>query len=140
MKSRPKPAKRSKPADAKAALTAVLGDPQLFFDPRFVKDDLMALRRVFAQDDDGYAEAVKQTALEIVRAQRKPLTYGEDLGHDLSGWRRSKYASTKGGEADLRLVFRKHDKQLEILVFGRRRSFDPEGLPATPYHVAAKRR
>jgi hypothetical protein len=113
----------------------------VFSDRQLVKDDIIALRRTFAGNDDGYAEALAQTALEITRALRNPRTHGEDLEHDLAGWRRSKYRSSRAGEADMRLVFRARPKQhgLELLVFAHRRGVDADGRPTTAYHLGAKR-
>jgi hypothetical protein len=102
---------------------------------------VIALRRAFADDDDGYAEVLVQTALEIARALRNPRAHGDDLEHDLAGWRRSKYPSAKGGAADMRLVFRARPKEkgLDILIFAHRRGGDADGQPTTAYHVGAKR-
>jgi hypothetical protein len=102
---------------------------------------VITLRRVFADDDDRYAEVLAQTALEIARALRNPLTHGADLEHDLVGWRRSKYPSTKGSEADMRLVFRARPKEkgVEILIFAHRRGVGADGQPTTAYRAGAKR-
>lgn len=126
------------PAEAKAQIAAVLDDPEVFSDRRFIRSDLIDLRRDFANDDDGYAEALTQTALEITRAMHDLHSHGSDLEHDLAGWRRSKYPSKRGGPANMRLVFRPRAAGIEILVLAHRQGIDADGQPTTAYFAAAK--
>jgi uncharacterized protein with PIN domain len=73
----------------KAQLAAVLDDPAVFFDTRFVREDLIRLRRAYAADDAAYADAISRTAREIQRARKNAHLHGDPLEHGLVGWRRS---------------------------------------------------
>jgi hypothetical protein len=107
---------------------------------KHVRDDVMALRRAFSTDDNGYAEALEQTALEIQRALRAPSTHGFDLERDLAGWRKGMYASKRGGDADMRLAFRERPQgRIEVRVFALRRSIGDDGLRSSVYKVARAR-
>ncbi len=107
---------------------------------KHVRDDVVALRRAFATDDDGYAEALEQTALEIQRASRKPSTHGVDLERELAGWRKGVYSSKRRGEADMRLIFRPHPSGLiEIRVFALRHSIGEDGMHTSAYKIARAR-
>jgi hypothetical protein len=93
------------------------------------------LRFTFAVDAS-FALAVDAVAREIAKALRAPTTWGKPLEHDLTGWRRSAFASESGSGADLRLIFRPHDgARIDVLMFG------PRYLPDTTsiYHAAKVR-
>jgi hypothetical protein len=122
-------------------LAAVIDREDVYTQASALRDDIISLRLGYAGDDTAFAEALKQTALEILRALKSPHSWGDELSHDLVGWRRSKYAAVKGGDADLRLVFRpRQGGGIDINTFAHRRSYDAEGNPTTAYFIAAKRK
>jgi hypothetical protein len=128
------------PAEAKKLLAAVLDRGDVFSERSAVRDDMLALRLGFAGDDVAFAEALRQTALEIMRALKSPDTWGDELGYGLTGWRRSKYSPARGAEADLRLVFRARDGGgIDLNAFAHRRSYDAEGNPTSAYFIAKRR-
>lgn len=95
------------------------------------------MRRAFAGDDVGYAEALLQTTLEIQKTMRAPSSHGAELNRNLADWRKAAYSSRRNGEADMRLVFRDRPPQgVEILVFAQRRSIGDDGSHSSAYKVA----
>jgi hypothetical protein len=102
----------------------------------YVARDLAELRFAFPQDAD-FAAATNAVAREVARALAAPLTWGIALGHGLTGWRRSAFASAPGITADLRLIFRPRDAGgIDVLMFGLRYHPDATSI----YHTAATRR
>jgi hypothetical protein len=86
--------------------------------------------------DASFALAVDAVAREIAKALRAPTSWGKPLEHDLTGWRRSAFASDNGSGADLRLIFRPHDAAgADVLMFGARHLPDTTSI----YHAAKGR-
>jgi hypothetical protein len=114
----------------------VLAREDVLATAKHVRDDVVALRRAFATDDNGYAEALEQTALEIQRALRAPTTHGFDLERDLTGWRKGVYASKRSGDPDMRLIFRERPLgKIEIRVFVLRHSIGEDGTHSSAYKI-----
>jgi hypothetical protein len=56
------------------------------------------------------------------------------IDHELNGWRRSKFASQRGGEAHLRIIFRiMASGEVELVAFGDR------AFPQSVYFTAKER-
>ena len=115
----------------------MLERPNVLTTAKHVRDDVIALRRAFSMDDNRYAAALEQTALEIQRALKAPSTHGLDLERDLAGWRKGMYASKRGGDADMRLVFRERPEgRIDVEVFALRRSIGDDGQHSSVYKAA----
>jgi hypothetical protein len=92
--------------------------------------------RLAFPDDTRFAAAVGAVALEIARALGAVASWGKELEHDLTAWRRSAFASTEEGPADLRLIFRpRRGGGIEVLMFGPRRHPDTTSV----YYTAKAR-
>jgi len=97
--------------------------------PRYVKDDITALRRAFPKDEE-VSQALRAVTSHLRRLRRKT---GTALDHDLNGWRRVKFSSGITDRTDLRIVFRPAEGGFELRAFGPR--YDPESV----YFKAASR-
>ena len=101
----------------------------------YVANDLADMRRAFP-DDARFAAALGAVALEIARALGAAASWGKELEHDLTGWRRSAFASAADGPADLRLIFRpRRGGGIDVLMFGPRHHPDTTSV----YYAAAAR-
>lgn len=121
------------PNEAIRLLYHAISQPGIAVLQAYVPQDLATLRRVHS-DDGAFANAVFAVAREISAASKAPATHGVDTEFELTGWRRSKFASTPGGAAHLRLVFRERESGgMEILAFGDRE------LPQSVYLTAKQR-
>jgi hypothetical protein len=96
---------------------------------------LAELRFAFPDDAD-FAAAAEAVANELAHALGVPRTWGTSLEHNLTGWRRSAFASRPSEDADLRLIFRaREDDGIDVLMFGKRWHPDTTSI----YSSAAKR-
>lgn len=121
------------PSEAIRLLYKALSLLGVSISPKHVPQDLASLRRAHT-DDALFANAVRAVAREIVVARRSPTTHGEDIEYELTGRRRSKFASIVRGPAHVRLVFRaRAGGKMEILAFGGRER--PQSV-----YLSAKRR
>jgi hypothetical protein len=100
-----------------------------------VSQDLASLRFAFC-DDAMFASAIEALTHQLARALTAPQSWGKSLEHDLTGWRRSAFPSSAGGNADLRLIFRpRGGGGIDVLMFGARYHPDTTSI----YHAAKTR-
>ena len=109
------------PADSIKRFTKALAQLPVDYNVRGVRDDLADLRAAFAKDDAAFASAVEATT-EMLLVIVGDSTIGKDLQHRLTGWRRVRFPSRKGGHADLRTIFRanRNGSGVELRAFGHR--------------------
>jgi hypothetical protein len=110
------------PADAIRDLIRTIVSTGILASPRYVKDDIIELRRVFP-DDEQFARAIRSVTARL-RALRKDE--GVMLTHQLRTWRRVRFSSGVSDHADLRLIFRVKGRRIELGAFGHRG--DPESI------------
>jgi hypothetical protein len=121
------------PSDGIRLLQRAIALPGVLIVPAYVAQDLASLRRAHS-DDSAFAAAVLAVAKEISLARKSPTKHGTDIGFEISGWRRSKFASRPKGAAHLRLVFRATNAEgIHVLAFGERQ------LPQSIYRTAKER-
>lgn len=113
----------------------LLASPDVSFITAYVVQDLADLRFAFPEDA-AFTSAVRSLTLELAKALQAPHAHGKPLEHDLDGWRRCAFPSSRGKHADLRLLFRPHvGAGIDVLMFGAR--FAPDG--SSIYHRAGER-
>ena len=124
------------PGDAIGALHRLLKrTANLYFRPRDIADDLIALRRIY-RDDDAYTAALVAFWKEIRRALRDREHYGGtdgELRRDLAGVRRSRFPPEGRRDAALRLLMRPYRDGVQIIALRHR--LDPPGM----YRLAVQR-
>lgn len=132
----PIPAEIRGPGDAIGTLHRLLKHtPNIYFRPRDIADDLVALRAIYS-DDGAYTAVLVAFWKEIRRALRDRENYGGDNGElrdNLAGVRRNKFAPEDDREADLRLLIRPYRQGIQIIALRHRH--DPPGI----YGLAARR-
>ena len=121
------------PSDAIRLLQRALALPGVLIVPAYIAQDLANLRRAIS-NDNAFAVAVLAVAKELSLARKSPATNGVETDFDISGWRRSKFASNSKGAVHLRLVFRATNTDgIQVLAFGDRQ------LPQSVYQTAKER-
>jgi hypothetical protein len=117
------------PGDAVGALQRFLQrTPTIYFRPRDLADDLIALRGVYINDDD-YTAVLVAFWKEIRRALRNPKVYGGEQGElrrDLAGVRRYRFPPEGQHGAVLRLLVRPYRDGIHIVAMRHRH--EPPGM------------